>query len=142
MHTLTIQNLVFWCGLGHFGLCVGSLLIPKLLDWKGGLSGLDPLLRQMFWTYAGYILVTNFVFGLVSVFATTELLNGTFLAATITCFIAVYWLGRIVIQFFYFDKSGVPKGMIYSLGEIGLVALFVVFSVVYLAAFAVNVSWS
>jgi hypothetical protein len=135
---VTLKNLVFWCGIGHFGLSAGSLLIPKVLDWKSNLAGLKPLFRQMFWTYAAYILVINFCFGLVSVLGTSELLDHSFLAAGITLFISVYWFTRIVIQFAYFDRSDAPKGLIYTLGEALLVGLFIAFAVVYLAAFAYN----
>ncbi len=42
-------------GLAQLALVAGSVAIPKCLDWKGGLAGLMPLLRQMFWAYAIYI---------------------------------------------------------------------------------------
>ena len=95
----------------------------------------------MFWTYAAYILVINICFGLLSVFGTEELLNHSFLARYITLFISVYWLTRIGIQFFYFDTTDAPKGLFFTLGEIALVGLFVVFTLVYFIAFLYNTSW-
>lgn len=136
-----IQNLVFWSGIGHFALCLGSTAIPRMLNWKKELAVVNPLIRQMFWTYAVYILVINFSFGIVSVFGTGELLNHSFLAKSLTLFIGLYWLGRILIQFFYFDRSAAPKGTIYTLGEIMLVSLFATFALVYLVAFFINNSW-
>lgn len=102
---------------------------------------MQPLLRQMFWTYAAYILVINFCFGIVSIFGTEELVNHSFLAKSINLFIAVYWLARIFIQFFYFDKTDAPQGLIYTLGEVALVGLFVFFTLVYSLAFLYNISW-
>ncbi|MCU0437885.1 MAG: hypothetical protein MUC49_08200 [Raineya sp.] len=133
--------LVYWSGIGHIVLSFGSLAIPKFLKWKEELAPLQKLLRQMFWTYAGYILVINFCFGLVSLFGTDELLNGSFLAKCITFFIAIYWFARVLIQFLYFDKTNAPKGWFFTLGEIGLVGLFVLFTVVYALAFLYNYSW-
>jgi len=133
--------LIFWCGIAHIILTLGSLIIPRVLNWKKGLEHLQPLLRQMFWTYAGYILVINFSFGLVSIFGADELLNQSFLAKSLTFFIAIYWFARILIQFFYFDKTDAPKGLIFTLGEIGLVSLFVLFTLVYFAAFLYNCAW-
>lgn len=127
MNEALFQKLIFWSGIGHFALCFGSLLIPKALQWQKHLKNLQPLLRQMFWTYAAYILVINFSFGIVSVFGSYELLDHSFLAKSITLFIGLYWLGRIAIQFLYFDKSETPKGIVYTLGEIGLTGLFVFF---------------
>jgi hypothetical protein len=136
-----LRMLIVLCGWGHIILSIVSLVIPKILDWKGNLKNLQPLLRQMFWTYAAYILVINFCFGLVSILGSDELLNKSFLASSLTFFIGIYWLGRIAIQFLYFDKKNAPKGIIYLIGEIGLVALFGLFTLVYLTAFAFNISW-
>ncbi|MEO7989019.1 MAG: hypothetical protein ABI663_05720 [Chryseolinea sp.] len=132
---------ILLCGVGHIVLSLASTAIPTLLNWKKELNVLQPLIKQMFWTYAAYILVINFCFGLVSILGTAELLNKSFLAKSVTIFIGLYWFARVIIQFFYFDKTHAPKGLIFTLGEIGLVALFVVFTVVYLAAFLYNLSW-
>jgi hypothetical protein len=142
MNEMVIQKLVFWCGIGHLALCIGSLAIPAALNWRANLKGVNPLTRQMFWTYAGYILAINIGFGVVSIFGNTEFTNGSFLAKSISMFIGLYWLGRIGIQFFYFDRSDAPKGFIYSVGEMMLVTLFILFAATYLGTFAFNMSWT
>jgi len=134
-----LKILIFISGIGHIVLAASSLVIPKLLNWKKELNDLQPLLRQMFWTYAAYILVINFCFGIVSVFGVSELLNKSFLAKSVTLFISVYWWARVFIQFFYFDKSQAPKGILFSIGEYALIASFVFFAGVYLAAFYYNI---
>lgn len=136
-----LKVLILLSGIAHIVLSVVSSVIPKVLKWKEGLEDLQPLLRQMFWTYAAYILVINFCFGLVSIFGTEELVNHSFLAKSINLFIAVYWLARVFIQFFYFDKTDAPKGLIFTLGEVALVGLFIGFTVVYSLAFLYNLSW-
>ncbi len=112
-------------------LCIGSLAIPYLLNWKDELTKVSNLIKQIFWTYAGYILSFNLFFGLISFWGAEELLTKTFLAKSITIFIFMYWLVRVLIQFLYFDTKSAPKGLIYTLGEIGLVALFVFLTGVY-----------
>ena len=62
MSEALIQKLIFWSGIGHFALCIGSLFIPKAMEWQKHLKNLQLLLRQMFWTYAGYILCINIFF--------------------------------------------------------------------------------
>lgn len=145
VHDMTLENILpkvlLASGIGHFALCLGSLMVPKALQWKTHLSQLKPLLRQLFWTYAVYILVINFSFGLISILGTEELLNHSFLAKSITLFIALYWIARVFIQFFYFDKSNAPKGVMYTAGEIALVMLFASFSIIYMAAFFYNNTW-
>lgn len=112
-------------------LVAGSLAIPKVLNWRTGLAKLRPLLKQMFWTYAAYILIINLCFGLISVFDFRDLTNHSNLAASITGFIAVYWISRVFIQFLYFDRTDFPPGKWNKIAEIVLVTLFVFLSVIY-----------
>jgi hypothetical protein len=134
----SILTLLKLAGILQIALSMGSLAIPKLLNWKGELSKVSTIIAQMFWTYAGYILVINFSFGLVSFFGAGELLGKTFLSKSICAFIFLYWLARVVIQFFYFDTKSAPQGKIYKAGEIALVLLFVFFTIVYGWASLIN----
>jgi len=136
-----LKNLIVLSGYGHLILSMGSMLVPVALNWKLHLKDLQPLLRQMFWTYAAYILAINLTFGLICLFGTDELLGTTFLAKSIHLLIGIYWLTRIGIQFFYFDTTHAPEGIIFTLGEIILVFLFVLFAIVHTFAFLFTSSW-
>jgi hypothetical protein len=129
---------LFFAGLAQIALVFGSLAIPKVLGWKRELAKVQPLIRQMFWTYAAYILVINLCFGVLSVFAFRELIDGSFLARVVTAFIAVYWISRVLVQFFYFDRSGFPTGMFNRLAEIVLTILFIMLSIIYSFSFYLN----
>lgn len=126
-----IKALIILCGIGHIVLGVASLLIPKLLNWKKALLSAPVLIRQMFWTYAGYILATNIFFGIISILFADELLLGSPLARALLIFIILYWLTRIIIQFAYFDRNDIPHKRIFILGETALNTLFIAFTVVY-----------
>ena len=128
---LSILFFLKLAGYLQIALSIGSLVIPKLLNWKTELSKVSKIIGQMFWTYAGYILVVNLSFGLVSVLGANELLEKSFLSKSISGFIFLYWLTRIVIQFFYFDTKSAPQGLIYKAGEIALVALFIFLTIIY-----------
>jgi hypothetical protein len=129
--TFSVLFFLKLAGYLQIALCIGSLFIPKLLNWKTELSRVSKITGQIFWTYAGYILVINFSFGLASIFGARELLEKSFLSKSLSGFIFLYWLTRILIQFFYFDTKSTPQGFIYKMGEIALVALFVFFTAVY-----------
>jgi len=133
-----VQELIRLAGLAQTGLVVGSIFIPKALGWKGELAKVQPLIKQMFWTYAAYILVINLCFGLLSMFDYRELTNGSNLAIIINGFIAMYWVSRVLIQFFYFDRSNFPAGKWNRLAEVVLVLLFISLSAVYGLAFYFN----
>jgi len=124
-------------GVGQLALILASLAIPHVLRWREETAKLRPLTRQVFWTYAIYIWCTNLAFGLVSL-RPDWLLDRTPLAGCVTGFIAAYWVGRVLIQFFYFDRSDAPPGLLVRIAEVLLVGLFVYLSLVYAAAFLLN----
>jgi hypothetical protein len=125
------HGLLVAAGAAQLILVVASLAIPRLLSWRADLAKLRPLTRQVFWTYAGYIWVTNLSFGLLSTMAPELLLDRSPLAGFVCGFIAVYWGARVVIQFAYFDRTDVPKGRFFVVGEIVLVTLFAGLTVIY-----------
>lgn len=138
MEHLNIYYLIRIAGLAQLVLVLGSLPIPGVLQWRLELAKVQPLIRQMFWTYAGYILITNLCFGLLSFFVAGDLLNGSRLAMLLSGFIAVYWISRVLIQFFYFDRTSFPKGPWHKAAEILLTTLFISLSLVYSVAFYIN----
>lgn len=129
--TVPLSLLLVLAGLGQLALAAGSLAIPRILRWGPDTAQLRPLTRQVFWTYAAYIWVTNVCFGVVSAFAPASLLDGSLLARAVCGYIAVYWGARVLVQFFYFDRSDAPSGLVYTVGEVLLVGLFVFLTVVY-----------
>jgi hypothetical protein len=137
-----LRSLILLCGIGHIALGLGSLAIPKLLNWNKSLSGVPTLIRQMFWVYAGYILAINFFFGVISILFVDELLSGRPLPNSILALIALYWFARVIIQFTYFDRKDIPAKGIFLFGEIALNILFVAFTGIYSWAFFESVSWN
>lgn len=135
---MNIQSIIRLAGLAQIALVIGSFAVPGILNWRGELAKVKTLIKQMFWVYAAYIAVINICFGLVSVFCYRELADGSTLAMLLTGFIAVYWISRVLIQFFYFDRTGIPSGLWNRIGEAVLVALFIFLSVVYSWAAYIN----
>lgn len=132
------QTLVFLAGLGQLGLAVGSLGIPGVLRWRQDVAQLRPLTRQVFWTYAAYIWGTNLFFGIVSVACSADMVAGGPVNAALAAFIALYWSARIVIQFAYFDRSDVPRGVFFLVAEWLLVGLFAALAIIYGYALWIN----
>ena len=77
-------------GFGQLGLALASLALPHMLGWKQQTAPLRPLIRQVFWTYASYIWVTNVCFDLISALAPHLLLDGGGLARLVCGYIACY----------------------------------------------------
>lgn len=126
-----LRTLILLAGLGQLALALGSLAIPRVLRWGADTAKLRPLTRQVFWTYAGYIWVTNILFGVLSTFAPDLLLDRTPLARAVSGYITAYWGARVLVQFFYFDRSEAPPGVLFKMAEVALTTLFVVLTAVY-----------
>lgn len=121
-------------GVAQVVLALGSLAIPRTLGWWEQTQILRPLIRQVFWTYAGYIWASNLSFGLLSAWLAGSLVSGGPLAAAVCGFIALWWAARLVIQFVYFDRTDAPSGLFYRLAETTLVMLFAALMLIYGAA--------
>jgi hypothetical protein len=135
---LNLQTFVILAGIAQMALALGSLTIPQILNWRDKLVQTNTLIRRIFWGYAAYIFTINLSFGLLSAFNSGELTNGSHLGTIITGFIALYWISRLLIQFFCFDRADFPKGKWNWFGEMVLVGTFVFLSFVYIWAFISN----
>lgn len=129
---MNMTVLLVLAGIGQLALAVGSLAIPKMLNWREQTACLEPLTREVFWTYAAYIWTTNVAFGVLSSFCSAWLLDGTPLARAVCGFIALYWGARLAIQFVAFGKHA-PPGKMFRFAEVALVLLFVYLTLVYAA---------
>jgi hypothetical protein len=129
--TVPWQKMIVVAGMGQLGLVAASLAIPRALHWAEDLAKLRPLTRQVFWVYAAYIWSTNLAFGLISAFAPRWLLDPTPAAGAVCAYMGIYWGARLVIQFTYFDRTDVPKGAFFCVGETVLVGLFLFLTLLY-----------
>lgn len=117
-------------GAIQLAIALASLAIPGQLGWREETRRLEPLTREVFWTYAAYIWSTNVALGLVSLLAAPELAAGGTLANAITGYALAYWGARLTIQLVCFGKHS-PPGMRFRLAEAALTLAFVVLTGVY-----------
>ncbi len=135
-----MNTLIFIAGVLQLVLVLGSLAIPRVLNWSEDTAKLRPLTRQVFWTYAAYIWATNLSFALISMMSPDSLMDGSFLATAVAAYITIYWAARVGIQFFYFDRSDAPQGIQFQIAEWALVVLFISLTAIYGWALVLNVS--
>jgi hypothetical protein len=127
------RNALILAGVAQLGIAASSILIPRLLGWREETSRLKPLTRQVFWTYASYILGFHVAFGLLSLLAPAALLDGSLLARSVSAFIAVYWLVRLALQFLAFDRSVAVGRPLFRFAEAAYVSTFAYLVLVYAA---------
>jgi len=132
---MDMEVLVRLAGIAQLALCVASVFLPRALHFRDGLRSAPPLMRHMFWTYAGYIFAINLAIGLLSTLSPRLLLDGSMLAALVASFIAVYWGARMIIQFISFGLDAAETGApYYRFADAGLKLLFTGLTVVYCLA--------
>ncbi len=93
-----LPTLIFLAGVGQLGILIASALVPFQLKWKTELSVLSRLHRQMYWIYGAYVVLAIAAFGLICLFNATELANGSGLARAVCGYIAIFWGGRLALQ--------------------------------------------
>jgi len=135
-----VENGLLLAGLLQMLLFVMSFIIPRCLEWGKPLMHLPLLMRQVFWTYAGYILMMHLFFGVLSFFGSQLLLDGTPQAAILCGLMGMWWFTRIILQFFCFDRKGIPQTRFNILAEGLLIAMFLFLTVVYITAVYINLS--
>ena len=132
------RTAILLAGLAQLAIAGTSLVIPRMLRWKEETARLQPLTRQVFWTYAAYTFATNVAFGILSTLAPGLLLDGTMLAAAVSLFICLYWAGRVAVQFTYYDRTVAAARGLFRLAEVAYVGGFAYLAIVYGAAAVYN----
>ncbi len=129
-------------GIFQLVLCIASWWIPQILDWKGQMKSWTVLMRQLFMTYALYILGSHLCFSFISWFAADYLLEpqpASFVVSQLLLgFIGLWWTVRLLMQFVGFDLSQVAKTRFNVLAKHLLSLLFVYLVMVYWGIFIWN----
>ena len=134
----TNETLILIGGGLHFLTLIASAMVPKTLDWRGGLAKLIPFLRTLFWVYGAFIVLTILAFGIISLVNYKAMAAGESLEARSICaFIAVFWGARLVVQLFVFDAGEYLTNRFLKVGyhSLTLTFAFQMFAYAYCAFF-------
>ena len=126
-----IAWLILIGGMLHFGILLASAAVPQVLDFREQLRPLGRLLRQLIWVHGAFIVLVIVAFGLLSIIFATQLAGGSPLARGVCAFIAIFWILRLLVQFFVFDAKPYLKRWPLALGYHGLTLVFVYHAVAY-----------
>jgi hypothetical protein len=128
-----MTELALWlAGAGHFSLLTVSAQVPARLGWRADLARLTDFNRRFVWVASGFIVFTYLGFGVLTLLLHDEMVRGDRSAALLAGFIGLYWLVRIVVDATAFRGAPWPRGWLFRLAHLALVALFGYFVVVYL----------
>src|ERR1051326_4122135 len=128
---VSLETLIRFGGIAHFGILSASALVPRVLDWRGTLRNVAPFARRLICVWAVFIVLIIIGFGTLSLFQAAALAAGSSLGRSICGLIAVFWLVRLGVQFFVFDIKPLALHPLLRVGYHGLTGVFAYFTIVY-----------
>lgn len=128
---MTLVHLLFIAGVLHLGLLIASTLTPQVLQWRTELRQLCALSRHVVWVHGAFIMITILGFAMISLFNARSLAGGSGLARSVCAFVSIFWLCRLMVQFFLFDARPYLRGLTLQVGYHGLTVAFTYFVVIY-----------
>ncbi len=122
-------------------LCIGSIWIPKILRWKEHLAVLPPLMRELWWTYSGYVWSSHLFFSVLTLGFGEWLMSGSGSAIAMNTFMLLWWSVRLGLQFFGFDLTEVTKDRFNRIAKHLLTLLFVGLVTLFAGLICWNIGW-
>jgi hypothetical protein len=101
---IDLSTAIFYAGVAQLGVLVASSLVPVRLEWKATLAPLPLLVRQLFWVYGGYVVLSIISLGTICILNAEELASGTRLARCFCAYVAIFWGVRLSLQPFLAAK--------------------------------------
>lgn len=90
-------------GAIQLAILIASVQVPRMLDWRNELAHLKPFLRQLFYVYGAFIILTIIGMGVISIAFAGEIAASPGLGRAFAAFVLIFWGLRLVVQFFVFD---------------------------------------
>jgi hypothetical protein len=130
MNATWMVRLIWAAGFVHVGIIAANFPLPGRLRVRERLAGIPRFVRQIFYVHWLYIVIVLGLFaGLCFGFA-PELAGATSMGRFLSGFMAGFWLLRIVLQVFYYDKEVRRENRALDMMYLGsLVTLVVVFGI-------------
>ena len=80
-------------------------VLPGRLRVREGMAGVPGFLRQIFYVHWIYIVIVVGLFAALCFGFASELAGASALGRFLSAFLAGFWLLRIVLQVFYYDRA-------------------------------------
>jgi vacuolar-type H+-ATPase subunit I/STV1 len=98
--------LLLWlAGIVQVGISLASLILPRKLDYAENLRRVTPIIRQIFIVHSAYIVGVVLLFAAITFGFARDLASGRGLGRFLSSTIAIFWICRVPVQFFYYDAS-------------------------------------
>jgi hypothetical protein len=128
MSSELMKQLIWGAGAVHLGIVAANVPLPGRLRVQDRLVGVPRFLRQIFYVHWIYIVIVVGLFAALCFGFAPDLAGASLLGRFLSAFIAGFWLLRIVLQIFYYDREVRRENrgldLLYVGSLIALVAIF------------------
>jgi hypothetical protein len=129
---MTILQKCLWiAGLIQVAMVFANVYLPSKLDYRGNISRMAPLVRQIFIAHAAYIAGVVLLFAILTFAFPTDLVSGRGLGRFLAAAMCLFWFCRIPLQLFYYDATVRREN---RLGDVAMTLALVFFVATYGAA--------
>lgn len=92
-------------GIVHVGITAANIPLPGRLRVRERLAGVPRFVRQIFYVHWVYIVIVLGLFAALCFGFAPDLAGASRLGRFLSGFMAGFWLLRIVLQIFYYDRE-------------------------------------
>jgi len=126
---------IWAAGAVHLAIVAANFALPRRLRVQENAARLSPLLRQVLYVHWLYIVIVLLLFASLSFLFAADLAGGSPLGRFLSAAIALFWLLRIALQLFYYDREARRQSRLLDLLYLGaLIFLSAVFGAAALGA--------
>jgi cyanate permease len=100
-----MKQLIWGAGVVQVGIVLANIPLPGRLKVRERLAGVPRFLRQVFYVHWAYIVIVVGLFAALCFGFAPELAGASGLGRFLSGFMAGFWLLRIVLQVFYYDRE-------------------------------------
>jgi len=119
---------IWAAGIVHVGIMAANVPLPRRLRVRQSLAKVPSFIRQIFYVHWIYILIVVGMFAALCFGFAPELAGAIALGRFLSGFMAAFWLLRIALQIFYYDRQiRRDNRVLDSLYLASLVALVLIF---------------
>jgi len=130
MSTEWMVRAIWGAGVVHVGIMAANIPLPGRLRVRERLAGVPLFVRQIFYVHWIYIVIVLGLFAALCFGFAGELAGGSGLGRFLSGFLAAFWLLRIALQVFYYDREIRRENWVLDTMYLGaLVVLVLVFGV-------------
>jgi hypothetical protein len=125
MPSQLMRHLIWGAGAVHVGIIAANIPLPGRLRVRERLAGVPKFVRQIFYVHWIYIVIVVGLFAALCFGFAAELAGASGLGRLLSGFMASFWLLRIVLQIFYYDRELRRENRALDLLYVGSLALLV-----------------